>query len=234
MPAGNYALKAVATDSNGNTATSRRQHHVVTNFPAAERAVCRQLLVSDQRPGLPCSGQHRRSRPRDRLQRRPDGQYFSDGTSIGIVTNTGGVLLTNSTPANPFFLDWSNVPAGSYALTAVATDSAGQHRRLGAGEYLCRDNLPPPVSIYAPDPVAVEGTNTIAIGSGLQLPANYSHRLQHRDLPGAPGQRDQCRSDSLFFHRRHGHQRGGLRRHFRFCHHPGRQKLRADRHRSSQ
>ena len=52
-------------------------------------------------------------------------QYFSGDTNIGIVTNTSGVLLTNSAPGNPFFLSWSNVLAGNYTLTAVATDSAG-------------------------------------------------------------------------------------------------------------
>ena len=52
-------------------------------------------------------------------------QYFANSTSIGTVTNTAGVLLTNTTSANPFFLLWSNVPAGAYALTAVATGSGG-------------------------------------------------------------------------------------------------------------
>ena len=52
-------------------------------------------------------------------------QYFSGATSIGIVTNTKGVLLTNTSAANPFYMLWSNVPAGNYTLTAVATDSAG-------------------------------------------------------------------------------------------------------------
>src|ERR1022692_3126211 len=52
-------------------------------------------------------------------------QYFAGATSIGIVTNTAGVMLTNTSAANSFFLLWSNVPAGSYALTAVASDSGG-------------------------------------------------------------------------------------------------------------
>ena len=51
-------------------------------------------------------------------------QYFAGTTSIGIVTNTAGVMLTNTSASNPFFLLWSNVSAGSYTLTAVATDAA--------------------------------------------------------------------------------------------------------------
>src|ERR1022692_4780287 len=51
-------------------------------------------------------------------------QYFSGTTSLGTVTNTASVMLTNTGAANPFFLLWSNVSAGSYTLTAVATDAA--------------------------------------------------------------------------------------------------------------
>jgi hypothetical protein len=52
-------------------------------------------------------------------------RYFANGSSIGVVTNTSSVLLTNSTQDSPFFLSWSNVLAGSYTLTALATDSQG-------------------------------------------------------------------------------------------------------------
>ena len=52
-------------------------------------------------------------------------QYFNGTHSLGIVTNKNGVLLTNTSTANPFELTWSNVPPGSYSITAVATDSSG-------------------------------------------------------------------------------------------------------------
>src|SRR5262249_17555676 len=52
-------------------------------------------------------------------------EYFSGTNSIGIVTNTGGVWLTNTTSRNPFSLVWRNVAAGDSTLTAVATDNAG-------------------------------------------------------------------------------------------------------------
>jgi hypothetical protein len=101
-------------------------------------------------------------------------QYFANGTSIGIVTNSNGVLLTNSTQANPFFYSWSNVLAGSYALTAVATDSAGNTATSAPVNIFVLTTLPPAVSIYAPDPVGIEGTNYI---SG----ANTATFLVHRD-----------------------------------------------------
>ena len=112
-------------------------------------------------------------------------QYFANGGSIGTVTNTGGVLLTNSTQGNPFFLDWSNVPAGNYALTAVATDSAGNTATSAPVNIFVLTNLPPVINIYAPDPVAVEGTNYLnwyyPTSTGQQL----RQRRQHRHLPGA-------------------------------------------------
>jgi hypothetical protein len=69
-------------------------------------------------------------------------QYFAGATSIGIVTNTAGVLLTNTTAGNPFFLLWSNVPAGSYTLTAVATDAA----------HLTATSPPVNITVLSPPP----------------------------------------------------------------------------------
>jgi hypothetical protein len=70
------------------------------------------------------------------------------------------VLLTNSSADSPFYMAWSNVPAGNYSLTAVAADSAGNTATSAPVNIYVLSNLPPVVSIYAPDPVAIEGTNT--------------------------------------------------------------------------
>jgi hypothetical protein len=51
------------------------------------------------------------------------------------------------------------VPVGNYTLTAVAVDSAGNQATSGPVNISVLTNLPPVVSIYAPDPVAVEGAN---------------------------------------------------------------------------
>ncbi len=103
--------------------------------------------------------------------------YFANGTSIGTVTNTGGVLLTNLTQSNPFFLGWSNVLAGNYALTAVATDSAG-NTATSAPVNITVTNVPPPVirpsvDIYSP-------TN----GTKFFAPANVNIYARAVESPG--------------------------------------------------
>jgi hypothetical protein len=64
-------------------------------------------------------------------------------------------------------LAWSNVLAGHYALKAIATDALGMTATSSVVSISVVTNLPPPpttnhpavVRIYAPDPVAIEGTN---------------------------------------------------------------------------
>src|SRR5580698_5974265 len=52
-------------------------------------------------------------------------QYFAGTNSIGLVSNKTGVIITNLSADSPFYMLWSNVPAGTYTLTALATDAAG-------------------------------------------------------------------------------------------------------------
>src|SRR5581483_3586606 len=114
-------------------------------------------------------------------------QYFANGTSIGTVTNTSGVPLTNTTTSNPFFLSWSNVAVGDYALTAVATDSGGNTATSAPVNIHVLTSLPPVITIYAPDPVAIEGTNYLSWYKPTSTVSNYvsgtntATFLVHRD-----------------------------------------------------
>jgi hypothetical protein len=159
-PAGNYYLKALATDTSGNTATSAVVSiSIATNSPPppVPFAVSFWYPTNGEMFAAPASiGVHARVTDSNVVQLV---QYFSNGASIGSVSNTSGMRLTNSTQANPFFLDWTNVPVGNYTLTAVAADSAGSMATSGPVQIYVLTNLPPTVSIYAPDPVAIEGTN---------------------------------------------------------------------------
>jgi hypothetical protein len=175
VPASGYALKAVATDTNGNTATSSVVNITVTTNrpppPNVPFAVSFWYPTNGQMFAAPANvGVHARVTDSNVVQ---TVQYFANGTSIGIITNTGGVWLTNSTQGNPFFLDWSNVPAGDYALTAVATDSAANNFTSAPVNIFVLTTLPPVVNIYAPDPVAIEGTNYLNWYSPTSSVSNY-------------------------------------------------------------
>ncbi|MBM3881249.1 MAG: hypothetical protein FJ387_16250 [Verrucomicrobia bacterium] len=52
-------------------------------------------------------------------------EFFANGHSLGV--REGNPLSAG--PVNPFLINWANVPAGAYALTAVATDPAGQQAK---------------------------------------------------------------------------------------------------------
>ena len=187
VPAGSYALNVIATDTNGNTATSSVVNiTVVTNPPPPNVpfAVGFWYPTNGQTFAAPANiGIHARVTDSNVVQ---TVQYFANSISLGTVSNSGGVLLTNTTQGNPFFLSWSNVPAGSYALTALATDSAGNTATSAPVNIFVLATLPPMINIYATDPVAIEGTNYLnwtnppAYVSNYVSGANTATFLVHR------------------------------------------------------
>ena len=91
-------------------------------------------------------------------------EFFAGNNSLGVVSNRPVILPAPMPP--PLCLTWSNVPAGTYTLTAVATDRTGASGTSAPVSITIHTNLPSPptnrpvlVSIFSPDPVASEGTN---------------------------------------------------------------------------
>jgi ABC-type cobalamin transport system permease subunit len=159
VPAGDYTLTAVATDSAGIMATSPPvKISVVKSMPPNIPFTVRFLYPTNGQIFLAPANVGMRALVLD-SNLVETVQFFSDDTSLGVVTNTAGVWLTNNTSRNPFYFVWTNVPAGDYTLTAVATDSAGIMATSPPISIYIVTNLPSVVRIYAPDPVAIEGTN---------------------------------------------------------------------------
>jgi len=95
-------------------------------------------------------------------------EFFADATSLGAVTNQpfgfgpfrplatrrGKAALPPILPAlqnNPYWIIWTNVPPGAYALTAVATDNAGLQTTSAVVNITVTATLPvPEVRIAAP------------------------------------------------------------------------------------
>jgi hypothetical protein len=88
--------------------------------------------------------------------------FFTNGASLGVVSNPpfgGGVMqplvlrkfhgsilpILTCNHGGRYQFVWTNVPPGNYALTAVATDNAGQQTTSSAVDIVVTTNLPVPV-----------------------------------------------------------------------------------------
>ncbi|MGH9140040.1 MAG: Ig-like domain-containing protein, partial [Vicinamibacterales bacterium] len=146
-PAGQYVITAAAIDDSGATTTSagvsvtvdppppvNQPPQVALTSPAASAAFTAPATVAVAADA---------SDPDNAIARV---EFFAGATSIGVAD------------APPYRATWSNLPAGLYALTAVATDVSGAATtsapvNLTVGEGT-PDNLPPLVNVTNPAPSA--------------------------------------------------------------------------------
>jgi hypothetical protein len=103
----------------------------------------------------------------DREEAIASVEFFTGARSLGLgepVTGRSNVTGT-ARATNMYVLVWSNAPAGSHVLTALATTKGGETGRSGPVSIAILTSPPPPtnrpvlVSIVAKDPIAIEGTN---------------------------------------------------------------------------
>lgn len=120
-PVGAHVLTAVATDNGGATATSAPVSiNIVTDLPPRVHIESPEngssyLAPANIRISADASD--------------PDGtvakvQFFAGTNSLGVVT-TPTVISNSWYVDSDYSLTWSNVPAGTYTLTAIAMDNAG-------------------------------------------------------------------------------------------------------------
>jgi hypothetical protein len=175
VQAGAYALTAVATDSGGNVATSAPVNITVLSPPPPPNiplAVGFYYPTNGQTFTAPANiGVHAWVTDSNVVRAV---QYFAGTNSIGTVSNTAGLLLTNTTSGNPFFLLWSNVQAGAYALTAVATDSGGNVATSAPVNITVLS--PPPPPNHPPEVRIISPPNAAAFRFPVNVPIYaYAH-----------------------------------------------------------
>jgi hypothetical protein len=114
----------------------------------------------------------------------PRVEFFANDSKIG---EQEIVFIQAPPPGEPIYFSfvWSNVVAGNYALTAKATDNQGMMSVSGpvhisvAATNPPPTNVPPVVTIRAPDPYAwegVRGTNTPSNTPGTNTALFAIHR----------------------------------------------------------
>jgi RHS repeat-associated protein len=105
---GAYQLTAVATDGAGATTTSAAVNVRVNTPPT--------VSITTPTGGATFTAPANIAISADAAD--------TDGTIISVAFYQNGSLITTLT-ATPYSITWTGVPAGSYSLTAVATDDAG-------------------------------------------------------------------------------------------------------------
>ena len=160
VAAGSYSLAARATDNRSGVTTSTPVNVIVTppNYPPTV------ALTS------PMGGAAYLAPATIALAATASD---NDG-SIAKVDFFAGATLIGTATAAPYTVNWSGVPAGTYALTARATDNLGASTTSSAVTVTVNANQPPTASLVAP----VSGTT-------YQAPATIGLTAAASDPDGA-------------------------------------------------
>jgi hypothetical protein len=155
---GTYSFTAVATDSDGDTATSAPVSVTVggtTNQPPTVS------LTS------PSSGATFTAPASVTMSATASD---SDGTVSRVDFYQGSTLLYSDT-SSPYGYTWSNVPAGSYSISAIARDDDGATRTSSSASITVNSatNQAPSVALTAPSANA-----TFTAGANITLSATAS------------------------------------------------------------
>lgn len=149
LGSGSHALKAVATDTAGNTTTSALQPSIVVDQEAPTVAITSQALINDT--GLS---------PSDLVS--SDGRVIVSGTvgdnvDVGSVHVFDGVTdLGVATVSEGTWTFSTTLAVGNHALSAVAVDTAGNSART---------STQPTISVVQYDPIVGQPGQTIVNGT---------------------------------------------------------------------
>ena len=167
VPAGSYTLTAVASDADGGTTTSAPVSITVqpgANQPPTVALTAPATGATFTAPAtitLTASA----SDPENRLAHV---DFFRGSTQLGTAT------------AAPYSFTWSSVPAGSYTLTAVASDADGGTTTSAAVSITVQPapNQPPTVALTAPaNGATFTAPATITLTASASDPENRLARV---------------------------------------------------------
>jgi RHS repeat-associated protein len=152
---GSYSLTAVATDNNGATTTSSPVAVAAYNPPTVSLTAPAANTISAAPATFTLSA----------------NAGAASGRSLTKVDFYQGSTLIGTATSAPYSFTWSNVAAGSYSITAVATDDRNISTTSNAVTVIA--NAPPTVSITGP-----------ATGSALAAPASFNLTANAADSDG--------------------------------------------------
>jgi hypothetical protein len=171
VAAGGYSLTAKATDSKGATATSAAV--AVTVAAPAPPTVSITTPANNASFSAPASIPITAS------------ITAASGLSISKVDFYSGATLLGTVTAAPYAFTWSAVPAGSYVISAKATDSLGSATTSASVAISVKVPSPPPtISIIAPTTGAaysVPATIPIAVRAAATGPGASIARVDFYD-----------------------------------------------------
>jgi regulation of enolase protein 1 (concanavalin A-like superfamily) len=157
VAAGSYTLKAVATDNTGATTNSNTVTVTVNaNTPPTVSLTSPSGGTSFMAPASTTVS-----------------ATASDSNGIARVDFYAGSTLLGSDTSSPYSVPWSNVAAGSYVLTAVATDTLGASATSAPVSVTVKANQAPTVSLTSP-----------STGSSFIAPANIGLTASASDVDG--------------------------------------------------
>ncbi|MBI3414171.1 MAG: Ig-like domain-containing protein [Verrucomicrobia bacterium] len=162
VPAGNYVLTAQATDNANGVTTSAPITVNVTSPPNQPPAVA--LVAPTNTAGF--------SAPATILISA--NATDADGTINRVDLFQNNSLLVSLTAA-PFTFSWTNVTAGSYALTATATDNLGASTTSLPVNIAVTPSLPPVLAVTrVSDSITLSWTGNAVLESADTIPGQWT------------------------------------------------------------
>jgi RHS repeat-associated protein len=161
VPAGSYSLSAKATDNLGVSTTAAPINISVNPAPNVPPTVSLTTPANGASYSAPASiglGANATD---------------SDGSIASVAFYNGTTLLGTATAA-PYTYTWSNVPAGSYSVSAIATDNANASTTASPVNITVNPNQPPSVSLLAP-----------SVTDSFTAPASFSIVANATDSDGS-------------------------------------------------